>query len=98
MKVNYSIELDPQETEAICNCITQIFGIYAKSEVACSMKPALAKAVVEAVSELKSEPSKDERHAVDEPAKKPAKAKTTKAAPAVKKVPVEKHKRDFNEV
>lgn len=92
MKVSYSIELEPKETEAICNCITQIFGIYAKSEVACSMKPELAKAVVEAVSELKSESSKDERDV------KPAKAKTTKAAPAVKKVPVEKCKGDFNEV
>ena len=92
MKINYSIDLEPQETEAICNCITQIFSIYAKSEVACSLKPEIAKAVVEAVK------AKTEEAAVENPLKdSQVKVKPAKAAPAKKVAPVNKSERDFRE-
>ena len=93
MKVNYSIDIEPQETEAICNCITQIFRIYAKSEVACSMKPEIAKAVVEAVK------TKTEEATIEEPPKgsPQVKVKPPKAAPAKKAAPAVKSERDFRE-
>lgn len=52
MKVNYSIELEPQETEAICKCLTDIFGIYADAETKGSIPAKLTQELITKISNL----------------------------------------------
>ena len=52
MKVNYSIEIEPQETEVICKCLTDVFGIYADAKTKGSIPAALTQELINKICNL----------------------------------------------